>query len=174
MKKTLIVLFAILVFSEAEAFSAAPGPNPENAPCTEINFKEISVPLDFVIVYDRGCRQCTGPALRTHVEVRADGTVKYFKGYVKASLPLQELPFEQRQISQEKVKKIYARVIGCGFFELREYYKNPNPRMMGDTWWISVAASGKSYTVMLYNTSVKKFDSILKTLYKEAGIQTDH
>jgi hypothetical protein len=130
---------------------------------------EIIVPHDFMIVYASGDSHGGRPGPRTHIEVLANGILKYFNGYWKGGSA--QLPLEQREISQENVKRIYVQVVGCGFFDLDEHYRNP--RIMGGiSSYISVRASGKTHGVSASGYSVQRFNSILKTLHKEAGIPT--
>jgi hypothetical protein len=172
----LAVILTMLLFSAMAGFSAQdehsgklPALNSGNAPCAEIDITELNIPPDFLIVYTSGDSHANRPGPRTYIEVHANGILKYFTGSWRGGSV--QLPLEQREISQDNVKRIYAKVIGCGFFDLNEHYSNP--RIMGGfSTYMSVTASGKSHGVSVSNTSVKRFDSILKTLYKEAGIPT--
>jgi hypothetical protein len=172
----LVVILTILLCLEAAGYPAqdelsgkSPALNSGNAPCTEMDITELTVPPDFLIFYKDGDSHGNRPGPRTHIEVHANGILKYFTGSWRGGSV--QLPLEQREISQDNVKRIYAKVIGCGFFDLNEHYNNP--RVMGGfSTYMSVTASGKSHGVSVSNTSEKRFDSVRKALYKEAGLQT--
>ncbi|MGA2938952.1 MAG: hypothetical protein ABSF52_17905 [Syntrophobacteraceae bacterium] len=172
----LVVILTILMCLATAGFPAQdelsgkpPALNSGNAPCTEMDITELTVPPDFLLVYKSGDSHGNRPGPRTYIEVHANGILKYFTGRWRGGSV--QLPLEQLEISQENVKRIYAKVVGCGFFDLNEHYSNP--RIMGGfSTYMSVTASGKSHGVSVSNTSVKRFDSVFKTLYKEAGIQT--
>jgi len=172
---TLVVILTILLCLATAGFAAqdelsgkSPTLSSGNAPCAEIDITELTVPPDFLIFYKDGDSHGNRPGPRTHIEVHANGIFKYFTGSWRGGSV--QLPLEQREISQENVKRIYAKVIGCDFFDLNEYYSNP--RIMGGfSTYMSVTASGKSHGVSVSNTSEKRFDSVRKALYKEAGIQ---
>ena len=106
--KTLMVLLAILLFSATGAFAArdknsgkSPDPGSDTTPCTEIDMATITVPQDFFIVYISGDSDGNRPGPRTHIEVHANGILKYFKGNWKGGSP--QLPLEQRETPQESV-----------------------------------------------------------------------
>jgi hypothetical protein len=150
---------------------APPPPTTNMTPCAEVDMKTVSVPSDFSIVYSAGPTHGNWPGRRTRVAVGTDGVVKYFVGNVPRikSAP-SELPLKQRKISKEKVREIYARVVACGFFDLNKNYRNPRIRD-GNYTHLSVTAAGKTHSVNVSYSSVKRFSSIVETLGRETGVQ---
>jgi hypothetical protein len=175
---SLMVLLAILLSLEAGVLFAQDKPAPARSaipsdmtPCTEVDMKAISVPPDFAITYRDGPRHGNWPGRRTHINVDANGVVNYFKGSVSGKTSgSAELPLKQRRISKEKVKRIYARVVACGFFDLNRNYSNPHIRD-GGFRSLSVTADGRGHSVSVSHSSVKRFSSIADTLGKETGIE---
>jgi len=176
--KSLIVLSAILLLLEAGALPAQdkpsrtpPVPPSDMTPCTEVDTKGISVPPDFTIGYHSGPSHAHWPGRRVHVTVDASGVVKYFVGSAsgtKGKPP--EIPLKQRKISKDQVKRIYAQVIACGFFELNRGYSNPRIRD-GGYRTLSVTADGKTHNVGVHHFHVHRFSSIVDTLGKATGLQ---
>ena len=163
-KRELTLALAILLFTAAPVF---PAPSFENTPCSERSIREIKVPEDFRIVYESGDSHAGRPGRRTHIEIGANGTLKYFDGFTKGGHP--RLQLQQRRISPENVARIYAKVLDCEFFRLKEHYNNP--RVFGG-WssYIFVSASGKNHSVAMSNISARRFDAIRKILHEETGI----
>ncbi|MHC1728150.1 MAG: hypothetical protein AB9866_19455 [Syntrophobacteraceae bacterium] len=176
--RSLIFLLAILLFPGSGVLLAQDKPSPtppappsDMTPCTEVDIKGLNVPPDFFIVYRAGPTHGNRPGRRTHVAVDANGVVKYFVGSVSRTTgkPL-ELPLKQRKISKEKVKRVYARVVACGFFDLNKNYRNPRIRDGGYSH-LSVTAAGKTHSVNVSHSSVRRFSSIMDTLGRETGVR---
>jgi hypothetical protein len=176
--KSLVFLLAILLFSEAGVLPAqdksppSPYAQPSDmTPCTEVDTKDINVPPDFSITYREGPTHGNRPGRRTHIGVDANGVVKYFVGNVSATKgELRKSPLKERKISKEKVKRIYVRVVACGFFDLNKNYQNSRIRD-GSARHLSVTAAGKTHSVNVSYSSVKRFSSIVDTLGGETGIR---
>ena len=121
-------------------------PPADVTPCAEVDMKAIiSVPSDFSIAYFEGPSHRDWPGRRVQVAVDTDGVVKYFVGNVPRRTR-SELPLQQRKISKDKVREIYARVVACGFFDLNRNYRNPRIRD-GGYRHLSITADGKTNNV---------------------------
>jgi hypothetical protein len=176
--KTLSLLLAMLMClgagvlrAQDKPSSAPPPPHSDMTPCAQVDIKAISVPSDFSIDYFEGPSHSNWPGRRTQVTVGSDGVVKYFVGNVPLTRGTpSELPLKQRKISKEKVKRIYARVVACGFFELNKSYFNPSIRD-GGYHHLSVTANGKAHSVNVAYSSVRRFSSIVETLGRETGVR---
>jgi hypothetical protein len=150
----------------------APPPTPTDVkPCAEVDMNAISVPSDFSIAYFAGPSHRNWSGRRIQVVVGADGVVKYFVGNVPRTKGApSELPLKQRKISKEQVKRIYARVVACGFFDLKRSYRNPRIRDGGYSR-LSVTADGRTNHVSVSYYSVTRFSSIVAALGRETGVQ---
>jgi hypothetical protein len=160
--------------ARAQAYKPSRAPPPllaDATPCVGVDMKAVSVPSDFSITYFSGPSHRNWPGRRTQVTVNADGVVKYFVGNAprtKGAPP--ELPLKQRKISKERVKRIFARVVACGFFDLKRNYRNPRIRD-GGYRHLSVTADGKTNSVNVSYYSVTRFSSIVAALGRETGVQ---
>lgn len=71
-----------------------------------------------------------------------------------------------RTITREAVKRIYAQVVACGFFELEPTYRDPQV-MDGGSNYVSVTANGKTHSVAMVNFDVDRVWSIVRVLGEE-------
>ena len=71
-----------------------------------------------------------------------------------------------RTITREAVKRIYAQVVACGFFELEPTYRDPQV-MDGGSNYVSVTANGKTHSVAMVNFDVDRVWSIVRVLREE-------
>ena len=66
----------------------------------------------------------------------------------------------------EAVKRIYAQVLACGFFELAPEYRDPQV-MDGGVNHVSVTAKGKTHSVVMANVGVDRVSAIERVLQEE-------
>lgn len=146
------------------------------SPCGQIDSAQVEVPPDFLIKYQ------TGGNLSGHVrylEVNAAGdvtiSVKYNREAKKQVITRYQnapgLPLAG-PLTPPQIKRIYAQVLACNFFNLPKY--NDNPQILnGGCDSLEVTAKGKKWQVNVCNTTVPKFDAIVKVLKTETGEAND-
>ena len=138
----------------------------DDTPCENVEMKHIRVPDDFSISHSEGPTHAEWGARRT-LSVEADG-----KYTVLETRWLQDQRKEVRKIISEghippeAVKRIYSKVVGCGFFSMKESYRNPNVRD-GGYQVLYVTANGKHHSVAVYYFFVSRFSSISSALFAE-------
>ncbi|MFC2164282.1 ankyrin repeat domain-containing protein [Acidobacteriota bacterium] len=142
-------------------------PNPhDDTPCKNVDPCQVEVPDDFYIVYVEGPTHAEwGP--HTIVEVSANGqyATKERRYSMEDQKETTKIKSEGR-MSAEAVKRIYAKVIGCGFFDMEKGYWNPDVRD-GKREVIRVIADGKNHSVVVYYYEVKRFNSLRSALESE-------
>jgi TPR repeat protein len=143
------------------------GPNPhDDAPCQDVDPNQVEVPEDFHIVYEEGPTHAEwGP--HSIVEVYADGKcAKKEKRFSRADMKETTKIISEGRMSADAVKRIYAKVIGCGFFKMEKAYWNRDVRD-GKRELIRITANGKGHSVVVYYYDVQRFNSLRGSLKGE-------
>ena len=111
------IVLALLLLSPIAACGASSVPQ-DTTPCESERSSNITVPSDFSINYSIGPlhANCGGARL---VTVTADGIVSVQKEKPgRRKSPNDPKDVEQYQVSDERVRAIYSRVMACRFFDL--------------------------------------------------------
>ncbi|MCB9997388.1 MAG: hypothetical protein H6871_08875 [Methylobacteriaceae bacterium] len=166
-----LVLCAGVGTLHAQSRSRMPPPMPsDNTLCADADVKAISAPSDFSISYSEGPRHADRPGRRVWIAVDANGAVEYFIGDTAGRKGTHTtLPSQRRRIASVAVGRMYARALSCGFFDLKPYYANPRVRD-GGYRRLAVTADGKTHSVVVSYSRVRRFSSIVETLRREAGL----
>ena len=134
-------------------------PNPhDDIPCRDVDPSQVEVPDDFYIVYVEGPTHAEwGP--HTIVEVSANGQYatkerRYSMADQKETTKIKS----EGRMPAEAVRRIYAKVIGCSFFDMEIGYWNPDVRD-GKREVIQVTTDGRNHSVVVYYYEVKRFNS---------------
>lgn len=134
------------------------------SPCNQVDQGVATVPDDFSITFGSGPLHAEwGGAYSVTVNARGEVTAERDRPGRKR--PGDKGEIERYTIPAEKVKSLYATVLACRFFDLKESYWNPNVRD-GDRSFISATARGKTHRVMVYFWKVDRFDTIAGVLEK--------
>jgi tetratricopeptide (TPR) repeat protein len=134
-------------------------------PCRIIETDTITVPEDFVITYVSQPLHAEwgGKSLLT-VHANGDVVVTRERRKDRDGLPAEETTF--KRISVVHVKRIYAYVAACGFFNLKEKYWNKDSRD-GGSESLEITANGKTQSVTTYYYFVERFHAIVSALEEE-------
>ncbi len=140
----------------------------DDTPCEKVNLEKLKVPEDFYIVYSDGPTHAEWGADRS-VAVFADGSYSikessYSRDERKEVIKV----FSEGRIPIDAVRRIYAHVVGCKFFELKKNYWNPNVND-GSRELIRVVAQGKVHSVCTFYYRVQRFESIHFALINEVS-----
>jgi len=140
----------------------------DDSHCEEIDIDQIKVPEDFYIIHSSGPTHAEWGADRS-IAVSADGryTIKESSFSREEHKEITKVLSEGR-ISPEAVKRIYAKVLGCKFFELEKGYWNPDVHD-GKRDLMRVVAHEKAHSVVTYYYQVIRFDSIQIALAVEVS-----
>jgi hypothetical protein len=173
-----LVLILAPVRSQAAEEKQTPRPMREfrsdRSPCTEVDIRSVEVPDDFRIAYGSGPSHAHWAGRRTFIEVNASGQVKLQQGSSKGGQsPMGDIPVKSFRISKEKVKKIFARVQGCRFFELDKHYSTPGI-MDGGGSHLFVQANGQSHWVSVRYASVARYSAIVDTLCRQVNASSSY
>ena len=137
----------------------------DEALCGLVDLNEAAVPSDFVISYVTGPLHAEWGGKRV-LKVYANGDVVVTQGQRKDRLgpPAEETLYQK--IPAANVRKIYAHITACGFFDLEKQYWNRNV-MDGGSEYLEVTANGKKHSVRVYYYRVERFRSIVSVLEEE-------
>ena len=140
----------------------------DDTPCEKVDLEQLEVPEDFYIVHSRGPTHAEWGADRS-VAVAADGSYSIKESSFSRDEQKEITKvISEGQISADAVKRIYARVVGCKFFELKKDYWNPDVND-GIRDVMRVSAQGKTHSVSTYYYRVRRFDSIHSVLIREVS-----
>jgi len=64
------------------------------------------------------------------------------------------------------VRRVYARIIACEFFDLKQNYRNQN-MLDGGVSSVTVTANAKTHRVTVYYYDVPRYESIVSGLGEE-------
>jgi hypothetical protein len=135
----------------------------DSAPCGKADPQSLSVPPDFEIAY------ASGPL---HADWGGGVTITV-QAYGRVTEKEQTQPARRGAhpdekvttyvITQDEVKRLYAQVVACRFFELKDRYWNERVRD-GGSQSLRVTAGGKSRAVTAYYYTVERFNRIADLL----------
>ncbi len=74
-----------------------------------------------------------------------------------------EQAVKERQVSQQAVRRVYATVLACQFFDMDKSYWNKRV-MDGSVSSMDVTAGGKTHRVIVHHYAVTRFSSIVGAL----------
>ncbi|MBP1730263.1 MAG: hypothetical protein H6Q55_692 [Deltaproteobacteria bacterium] len=135
------------------------GPVDENA----------TVPADFAITYSSGPTHAEWGSRRVNT-MFANGNVVTEEIAPprggRPPAPQEQKPPVMKRVPQDAVKRVYARVIACEFFDLKQNYWNQNVRD-GGVSNLTVTANAKTHRVTVYYYDVPRYESILSSMREE-------
>jgi hypothetical protein len=135
----------------------------DSAPCGKADPQSVSVPPDFEITYASGPLHADWGG-GVNVTVQANGRVTEKEQTQPARRGVR--PDEKvttYTITKDEVKRLYAQVVACRFFELKDRYWNEKIRD-GGSQSLRVTAGGKSRTVTTYYYTVEQFNRVTDLL----------
>ncbi|MFC2157549.1 hypothetical protein ACFLT9_06900 [Acidobacteriota bacterium] len=155
---------------KTEKLQEPPYPH-DDTPCEEVDLLQIEVPADFSLVYSGGPTHAEWGANRS-VTVAADGSYSIKEStFSREEYKTVTKIISEGRIPTEAVKRIYARVVGCKFFELKTSYWNQEVRD-GFRETMYVVAQGKTHYVTTYYYRVQRFESIHSTLIRTLELES--
>ena len=138
----------------------------DDTPCEKVDLEQLEVPEDFYLVYSEGPTHAEWGADRS-VAVSADGSYSIKESnYSRDEHKEVTKVLAEGKLPADSVKRIYARVVGCKFFELKKNYWNQRVND-GKRELMRVVAQGKDHSVSTYYYKVLRFDSIYSALIRE-------
>lgn len=146
-----------------KGFGMSP-PETDYARCNKIDPSKVKTPEDFEIFYSAGPTHADWGGGES-LAVTAGGDVTARKGNPGRMSPRETPAASEKtlRISPNQVKKIYAQVLACRFFQLEREYA-VRGIMDGGTEFLRVRAGGREHSVSLRNTHVERFSRIVATL----------
>lgn len=154
-----------------------PGPSSAGSPpprderfCGPVDLGVI-VPLDFAITYTSGPTHADWGSRRVEkVYANGDAVIEEIPSVRggQPPPPQDRKPMVVKRMSPDGVKRLYARVAACEFFDLKERYWNPNIRD-GGVENITVTANGRTHSVVVYYYDVPRYASIVSAMREEMG-----
>jgi hypothetical protein len=157
MSKLALFVIAALILSEA-AF--AQSKYEVLTPCQRVVTAGLRVPEDFVVSVNRGPRLASR-GNHFHAEIQASGKV-LIEEERRSDSKLVKIT-SNRTISEQAVRKLFATVIACKFFALKNSYSRPKPKG-GVSTSISVMANGKRHSVTVSHYTVTRFDAMISAI----------
>ena len=138
--------------------------NPEfpcdSTPCGSENPESVRVPPDFEITYRSGPLHADWGGGLT-LTAGADGRVtEKREGRPERRGMRPDEKVTTYRVSQNDVKRLYARIVACRFFELKDRYWNPEIRDGGSST-LRVTAGGKTHAVTTYYSIVVRFNRVV-------------
>jgi hypothetical protein len=162
-KKIVLLLAVLLALLTANGLAQPPQPT-DSSPCGKVDPRQVRVPADFSLQYASGPSN-PGRGATVIQKVTAAGEFTVSKWRRRQGLPV---VVKQSHIPAEAVKRIYAQVLGCRFFELEPSYWNRRV-IDGGTQRLSVTADGKTHQVTVHHYQVTRFNAIVSALEREVG-----
>jgi hypothetical protein len=159
MRKSMICLATTFILLTTTASAQPPAPVSDMTPCEKIP-TQIAVPDDFVIILRSGPVMASRGTTTT-TKMNAAGQVTILS--TLRSGTKKEEKESQKQVSKEAVRRIYAVVIGCRFFDLQKSYWNRRV-IDGSVSGLNVTADGKSHGVNVHHYYVNRFTKIVSAL----------
>jgi len=141
--------------------------NPEwpcdSAPCIKVDPESVSVPSDFEITYTSGPLHAEWGGGVT-ITAKANGTVTEREQGRPSSRGMRpEEKVTTYRLSQKEVSQLYAQVVACRFFELKDRYWNQRI-MDGGSRSLKVVAGGRTHNVTTYYYIVNRFNRLADLL----------
>jgi hypothetical protein len=131
--------------------------------------ENVAVPADFAITYSSGPTHAEWGSRRV-TTLFANGNVVTeeiapSRGGRPPS-PQEQKPPVMTRVPQDGVKRVYARVIACEFFDLKQTYWNQNIQD-GIVNNLTVTANARTHRVTVYYYDVPRFESIVAGMREE-------
>lgn len=165
-KKVSLLVAVMLALLAANGLAQPPQPV-DNSPCGKVDPRQVRVPADFSIQYTSGPAHVSwGTTTTWQVTAAGEFTVSERRRAQPRGAP--PVVVRQGHIPPEAVKRIYAQVLGCRFFEMEPSYWNRRV-MDGGTQRLAVTADGKEHRVVVHHYSVVRFKAIVSALEREMG-----
>jgi hypothetical protein len=160
---TIMILLGASLSAQAEGLLGGfPAGAKDTTPCRRIVADIVKVPNDFSLFYRSGPRRARkGSATIVTVEASGKATARIGGGGAAA---------QERRLSRRAIQQVYASVVACGFFALKESYDNPRIRD-GGVSRLSVTSEGKTHDVVIANRRVARFDTIVSALYEALALK---
>jgi hypothetical protein len=123
-----------------------------------------SVPQDLEIVYGFGATHAEWG--RTTYRITADGvlTVEKTQGFGDAA----KIERDRYVLTPDEIGQILRKIDETRFFRLKESYNNRRI-MDGYSSFLSIRVNGKSHSVSVVNTSVKRYTHVAEVIEKLAA-----
>jgi hypothetical protein len=141
--------------------------NPEwpcdSSPCGKADPDSVAVPPDFEITYVSGPLHADWGG-RVTISVKANGRVtekEQARPAQRGSRPEENIT--TYTMSQGGVKRLYAEVTACRFFELKDRYWNQSIRD-GGSRYLKIVAGGRTHEVTTYYYIVNRFNRVATLL----------
>ena len=145
------------------ALAQPPAQPQDTTPCRKIAPERLSVPDDFSLVFRSGPTHADwGTTTITTVNASGLATLKEVRRAKGRGGPREEKSTD-RQISKQAIRRLYASVVACGFFELDKSYWNRRV-MDGSVSSLQVTAGGKTHNVVVHHYPVDRFRTIVAAL----------
>lgn len=134
----------------------------DSVPCGQADQDGEEVPPDFSITAGSGPAHADwGGATSTTINASGEVSGRVSRrGEADAAAPA------VRPLTQKAVKRIYAQVLACGFFDLAPEYRDRRV-MDGGVTSMAVTANGKTHTVVLANFNLDRVSAIEHVLQEE-------
>jgi hypothetical protein len=160
---TALLSASIAILLATNAFAQRPAQPQDTTPCAKIAPARIAVPDDFSLTFRSGPTHASwGPSRTTTVFASGRVTIKEVQRS-KGRAALREETTTERQLAKNAVRRLYAGVVACGFFELDKSYWNKRV-MDGSTSSLEATASGKKHQVIVHHYTVERFRTIVAAL----------
>lgn len=153
---SIAILFAPSAFAQPTSMQDA-------TPCRKVAAERIAVPDDFTLTYRAGPVHASwGGSSITIVNASGLVAIKEIQRSKGRRGPRQERTSE-KQISKQAVRRLYATVQACGFFDLDKSYWNKRV-MDGSVSSMEITAGGKKHQVIVHHFAVERFRTIASAL----------
>lgn len=164
MRISRLLSVSIMVLLATNSLARAQTVLEDKTPCRKIDTHKVVVPNDFSIVWRSGPQSMSRGGSSNIIAVTAagqvtDATVFHGRGSESAEEP------SKLQLPEEAIRRIYATVAACRFFELRDSYSNSDIRG-GSISGLEVTANGKTHNVSVRYYRVTRFQSISSVLHE--------
>ena len=166
MKKRVSLLVAVLLALLAADSLAQPPQPRDSTPCEKVDPRDVQVPADFSIQYSPGPAHASWATTTWQVNAGEE----FIVSEQRQGQPWGAPPVVVRQslLGQEAVKRPYAQVLGCRFFEMAASYWNRRV-VDGGTQRLAVTANGKQHQVTVHHYQVTRFNALVAALKREGG-----
>lgn len=139
----------------------------DTSPCKSVDKRVLTVPNDFKVIFGSGPLHANwGGAYSITIDANGDVTKK--SDPVGRKQPDQKQTIERLSASPENVMNVYAKVVGCAFFDPDKRYWNPRV-MDGGRQYLTVTVRGKTHDVTVYYWTVDRFESVAAAVRKTAA-----
>jgi hypothetical protein len=139
----------------------------DTSPCKPVDERTLIVPDDFKIIFGSGPLHADWGGAYS-ITIEANGDVTKTSDPAGRRKPGQKPTIEKLSTSAQNVMGIYAKVVGCAFFDLDKRYWNPKVRD-GGRQYLAVTAQGKTHDVAVYYWTVDRFQAVASAVRKIAA-----